>query len=203
MLVANYVLVVDMPVTGGGGRKRDGLPDLTVCEKLLIDFCAFLPGACPRVEMAKLYAEDGGLQSVEPAVRADNFRMVFGFATVSPQETQPFCHFRVARCDHAAVSRAAEILRGKEAEAAEIPNVARFLAVISSADALSRILDNGQLVFRGKFQDRGEIRSKSKQVHRNNCPRLVRDGFFDELDIDVECVWTYINKNGSCPRACY
>ncbi len=71
------------------------------------------------------------------------------------------------------------------------------------ADALRGVLDNFQLVFRGEFHDRTKISSKSEQVHRNNGARFLSDGFFDEVDVDVEGVRTYIDENGCCPRACY
>src|SRR5258706_5800302 len=203
LFAANYILIVDMPVIGRSRGKRDGIAEVSISEKLLIDFCAFLPGPCPGVQVPEFYAENGGLQRIEAAIRANNFGVVFGTATVGTQQTQPLCHFTIARRDHASVSSASQIFRWKETETAEIPDASNFLAAIRGADALRGVLDNGQLVFRGEFHDRTKISSKSEQVHRNNCARFPGDGFCDEIDVDVERVRTYIDKNRSCARTCY
>src|SRR5712675_2256276 len=148
-----------MSVIGRSRGKRDGIPEVSTSEKLLIDFCALLPGLCPRVQVPKFYAENGGLQCIETAIRANDFGVVFGTATVGAQQTQALRHFTIARRDHASVSSASQIFRWKETETAEIPDASNFLAAIRGADPLRGILNNGQFVFRGEFHDRTKISS--------------------------------------------
>jgi len=74
---------------------------------------ALAPGR-PFIKMRQLHPQHGGLQSIEPAVKADDFVMVFLLFAVHAQHAQPLSMIRIVGDQHSAVAGAAQVsLKGR------------------------------------------------------------------------------------------
>ncbi len=76
-----------------------------------------------------------------------------------------------------------------------MPDCSQILIVVFTQQSLSRIFNHPELVTVGNFHYFSHRTGNTSIVHRNNglCPG--GDGCFNFLFIDVQGVWTNINKN--------
>src|SRR5262249_50759535 len=104
----NDELVVDVRAVCWRGRQCRGR-DYQLREELAVELCVLESLASPGIQMAKLHAQDRSVQSIQTAVRAEDFVLVFLAAAMCSEEPKLVLHFGVVQRDHSAITGTAEI----------------------------------------------------------------------------------------------
>src|SRR5580704_1588549 len=193
-------LIVDVMKAKRCDRRFDGRDQTALLEKFTVTIGASLPTGRPRIQMTQLDAQNRRLESVEPTVGAKDVVIVLLLAAVDPEHAEAFSHFIVIRSNHSAIARAAQILRGEEAEGSEVSDGPYVLVAVTGTDSLRGILDYGEAAITRDFRNWLHVRRKTEQMDRHNRPRLRRDGGFNQSGIDVVRLGVDVNKDGSCAK---
>src|SRR5262249_58288406 len=90
--------------------------------------------------------------------------VVLGLGAVLAQQPNLVAQLFVARDDHAAVPRPAQVLAGEEREAAEVADRAGALALPLRPNRLGRVLDQPHLALLADVADRGDVAALAVEV---------------------------------------
>ena len=102
----------------------------------------------PGIEVSQLDSQDSGLKGVEPAVEAYFHMVVTTKITMHSQSLQAGGQFRIISGHDAAIASAAKILRGEETEATDRPKNASASASVLSANRLSGVFNDRNIMSR-------------------------------------------------------
>src|SRR5437868_11681808 len=100
----------------------------------------------PVVQVRQLDAQDGRLQRIEPAVKADLAVQIFSCAAVYAQGAQTFGKRVVVCRQESGLAGRAQVLRRIETEATDAAHRTDPTATVFRADGLRGIFDDGQIV---------------------------------------------------------
>src|SRR5579859_6786994 len=143
---ANGELIVDVfELRGRARRGGDERGKPGYFEEATIAVGAVLPSQLPGIEMAQLYAQNGGLQRMQAAVGADHFVEIFFLAAMDTQHLKTLGNRGVVGGKHAAITCASQIFRREKAEAAIITKSAREAAGVARADRLRGVFNDDEI----------------------------------------------------------
>ena len=121
------------------------LPRSARCERRVVERRVALAARAPRIQVLQLDVQHRRLDLIDAEVAADERVVVLRLAAVHAQDVEPLGERRVVRHAHAGIAERAEILGGKERQAADVAEAAGALALrILRADGLRRIFDHLQ-----------------------------------------------------------
>ena len=135
--------------------------------------------------MRELYAQDGSLHRVQPAIDSQQLVFVLGAAAVDAHQLEACGDSIVIGGDHAAVTAAAQVLGREEAEAADRADAAGHSAFVFRADGLGCVLDYRKIVLRGDCLDGIHVRRQPKQVDWDDRLGTGRDRRFQSGRIEI------------------
>ncbi len=147
------------------------------------------------VEPLELREHHGALQRVHAAPDADSRVHVAAALAMRTDLAAGLGQRVVVGEDGTAVAIAAERLAREKAGAAERAQVAALAGSEAGAEALRRILDDGQAVPLGDGIDRVHVRALAVKAHRKNGSRARRDRRFDLRRVDVEGVLLDVDED--------
>src|SRR5258708_7709008 len=150
--------------------------------------------------MAKLNAQNGRLNFVQPAVPSWFHAVVTRGLAVGSQSAQPRVRFRCIGDDHASVAVPAQILRWIKTDTSQIAERSGRLAFVSCAKGLRVVLDDRQAVAFGDFAKGIHICGKAIKMNDNDRASARRDAFFDFVGTQVEGVWVDIGEYWCGPK---
>ena len=166
---SNRELVIDVVELGG---RNCGI-GYVACERLLIEefaiaIRAILTSRFPPSRWRSFTRRMAACNGIEAAVGSLNIVKIFLLAAMNAEHPQAFGHLRIVRGNQTAVARCAQVLRGKETEAAKIANRAGKLIVVASADGLRGVFDDQQFVGSRNFENGIEVRRKAEKMDWHN-----------------------------------
>jgi hypothetical protein len=159
--------------------------DPAVLQVFVIERGIPSPSLVPLRKVLQLHTEDGGLESIEPAVHPFHVMVVFFNPSVVREHSCPDRPFVVAGDDRPAVSIGAQVLAGIETEATDIPDRTDSPAFVHGAMGLGRIFHNLQTVLRSDFQNGIHVGRLPVKVNRKDGLRPGGNFFFYFRHIDV------------------
>jgi len=109
---------------------------------------------------------------------------------------------RIVGYQQPGIAERAQILRREEADSAEFTDRAHRPPAVFGAKGLRRVLDDGQIVPPGYFQNLVQIRRLPEQVHGNYRLGARRDAALDSGRIQIEALGARIHehRNRAHPR---
>ena len=127
------------------------------------------------MQVRQLHRQNRSLQRVQPGVPAHDAVLVFGGASMLPQNTKTFHQIRIAGGNRSPVSIRSQVLPRIEAIACETAGSADCIAVDRSTVRLRTIFNDDQIVPRCQLLKRLQVHRSAIQMHRNNCSCATRD----------------------------
>ena len=110
--------------------------------------------ALPLGKVAKLYAEDSGLDFIETAIPAGFAADIFGGLAVVAKGAEARGEFGGIGDNHSSVAVSTEIFCGIEAEAGNIAERTGRTAFVGSADGLGVIFNDAKVMGASEIQNR-------------------------------------------------
>jgi len=159
-LGADHVLIVDVPTARQRSRRPHRWRELRARERRRVALRVALPRRAPRLEVRQLDVEHGGLQLIDTEVAADEGVVVLRLAAMHAQDFHALGERCVCRDAHAGIAECAQVLGGKERQAADLAEAAGAAAAgVRGTDRLRRILDHTTyvMVMRYVHLDKGDL----------------------------------------------
>ena len=135
--------------------------------------------------MPEFYPQHRSLNSVQPEIATHKLVKVLGPGAMIPQQSYVIGECWIVRRHHTPISKTAQVLGRKEAEAAQMPHGAGPSALVFRTYGLSGIFDNVQIVAVRDLHDRVDVSHLAKEVNRDDGACALRDLGLNGLGVDV------------------
>ena len=133
---------------------------------------------------------DHRLNRIEPRIAAEDRDLVTILHAVIANKPEPLIYGVVIGYDHAGVSPDVEILQGMQRESGGDAIGAGSFSGELGKDALTGVLDDGNVVMRGDLHQPDHVDDLAGQLHRHDRPGFFGNRGLDVIDIHAERVVT-------------